>query len=57
MTRRLAPAVAAVLALALGACGVPRDDEPQLVNDREVPFGLLDTTTSTAPTAPVTVAG
>jgi hypothetical protein len=33
--------VAAVLALSFGACGVPTEDHPQIVERKDVPFGLV----------------
>jgi hypothetical protein len=41
--------VVAVL-IGLAACGIPTDDEPQRVRDSDVPFGLLETSTTVAPT-------
>ncbi len=38
--RRLAAAVA--VALSLGACGIPSEGSPRVVSDRDVPFGLLE---------------
>ena len=38
--KRLAAAFS--VALTLGACGIPREDKPRVVPDRDVPFNLLD---------------
>ena len=38
--RRLLAAFA--VALALGACGIPKETRPHVVPDRDVPFNLLD---------------
>lgn len=47
--RLVAAAVALALAVAVAGtgCGVPTDDDARRIADRDVPFGLLDTTTST----------
>jgi hypothetical protein len=39
--------VATLVIAMLASCGVPQDDEPRVVPDGDVPFGLLETTTST----------
>ncbi|HEX6595766.1 MAG TPA: hypothetical protein VF045_02450 [Acidimicrobiales bacterium] len=45
-------AVALAVAVAATGCGVPIDDDARRIADQDVPFGLLDTTTSTTvPTA------
>ncbi len=48
--RKVAAAVALVVALggALGACGIPEEAKPRTVDDRDVPFGLLDASTTTS---------
>ena len=51
--RRLAPVVAVGLLLVALGCGVPEDDAPQELSAEQVPFGLLDTPTST--TGPIQV--
>ena len=38
--KRLAAALA--IALAIGACGIPQETKPRIVQDRDVPFNLLD---------------
>ena len=43
-------AIAAWLAFATVACGVPTSSEPTLARDRDVPFGLLATSTTTTST-------
>ncbi len=52
-------ALAVALAVAAAGCGVPTDDDARRIADRDVPFGLLDTTTSTtvATAASTTVPG
>lgn len=40
------------VALAVAACGIPRDANPQGLAEGDVPFGLLDPSTTAAETAP-----
>jgi hypothetical protein len=52
----VAATVAAAI-LGFGACGVPRQAQPHVVRDRDVPFDLLDagaptSTSSTSSTSP-----
>jgi len=44
----------AVAMAVLAACGVPEDAQPRMVRDGDVPYGLLDTTTSSRPVTTVT---
>ena len=48
-------ALVAVGVAVLVGCGVPEDAQPRMVPDGNVPYGLLDTTTSTRP-VPTTAA-
>jgi hypothetical protein len=49
--KRAAVTVAVALSLTVPACGIPRESSPRLVRNNDVPFGLLDTST-TVPPAP-----
>jgi len=49
-----AVAVCVFTGAVLGACGLPEDDEPRMISDGDVPFGLLETTTSTSVSTTVT---
>lgn len=49
MKRRLVT-IAAVVAVALSACGVPTDDEPRSIPQGQVPFDLLTPSTTQPPT-------
>ncbi len=40
--RLVAATLTAALALVGTGCGIPRDDRPTVVADRDVPFGLLE---------------
>ena len=39
--------VVLVAGLALGGCGIPQESKPRVINDRDVPFALLEQSTST----------
>lgn len=60
MRRAVVAAVVGVV-VALGACGVPKDDQARRIGDDDVPFGLLDerspetSTTVGAPQSPASV--
>jgi hypothetical protein len=48
MRRRVRQVILATLiAAAVGACGVPREERPQIVERKDVPFGLSETSTTT----------
>jgi hypothetical protein len=47
--KRAAVAAAVTLSLTIAACGIPRESSPRLVHDNDVPFGLLDTSTTVVP--------
>ena len=51
MTRRLS-AVAALVALLLGACGLPEDDSPQALAREDLPADLLDPNPSASTSLP-----
>ena len=55
MIRAATGVLAAALVLGAGAaCGIPEDGSPRPIADRDVPFGLLETTTSTPAATTVT---
>lgn len=47
--RRTVAALALTLGLGVGlaACGIPQEAKPRMVDDRDVPFALLEPSTTT----------
>jgi hypothetical protein len=51
VNRRKAATTVVAAIFAFGACGVPREAQPHVVRDRDVPFDLLDAGATAPPTS------